>query len=114
MPERWDLPLPETDHLDSTAERGLIEEAVRQGAAIQRFLDDEDVQAVLNLVENRLVERWKGTALGQREEREAAYHLYFALSQVREGLRSVAEGGRLAKRRLDDLDREAGTPERSE
>jgi len=114
MADRWDLPLPEVDHLDAGEQRGLVEEAVRQGDAIQRFLEDEDVQAVLNLIEQRLVDRWKGTALGEREQREAAYHLWYALAEVREGLRSVAEGGRLAKRRLDELDRESGPPERSE
>ena len=69
------------------------------GEAARRLLDDPTLQLALERVQAKLVESWRNTAVGQIEEREAAYRLWWASEQLKTELRIMLGNARAIEAR---------------
>jgi hypothetical protein len=57
------------------------------GEAAKRLLDDPTLQLALGRVQASFFEKWRDSALGQREAREEAYRMWWASEQLKTELR---------------------------
>ena len=68
------------------------------GEAARRLLDDPTLQLALDRVQQRLVESWRSTAMGETEAREAAYRLLWASEELKAELRRMLGNAKAIER----------------
>ena len=68
------------------------------GEEARRLLDNPTLHEAMARVERKLVETWKNSAPGEDEQREAAYHMLWALHRVRGELQVMIADATMARR----------------
>ena len=76
------------------------------GEAARRLLDDPTLVLALERVQQRLVDTWRDSKVGDAEAREAAYRLHWAVEQFKAELRIMLGTARgiEARARLQERD----------
>lgn len=71
------------------------------GAAAERLLNDSVLALAFERVENRLAKDWQESRLCDRDIREEAYHLHWALAQVRLELQKMLGNAKVLRAEAD-------------
>jgi hypothetical protein len=69
------------------------------GEEARKLLDNPVLHEAMDRVERKLVETWKNSAPGEEEQRQAAYHMYWALYRIRGELQVMIANAGMAARR---------------
>lgn len=71
------------------------DDASQLGAHAKRLLEDPVLALAFARIERDLVASWKGSAVGEQQQRDEAYRLLWALEGVRGKLRGFANNAKL-------------------
>jgi hypothetical protein len=77
------------------------------GEAARRLLDDPTLVLALERVQQRLVDTWRDSKVGDAEAREAAYRLHWAVEQFKAELRIMLGTARGIEARARMQERDA-------
>ena len=84
-----------------------LDEAKRRGERAQMILEDEVFTGAFAVLEADLMGAFRRSAVGQADEREAAYRMLRALDSVRAELTRVMVDGRMAVDEVEQRKRDA-------
>jgi hypothetical protein len=80
---------------------------IARGKRAAEILDDPLVVEALDALDAFVIDGFRGSKLGERDEREALYHLNVAIADFRAHFRSLVSDGTMAQGRLaQDAERE--------
>ena len=72
-------------------------EKIERGREAKRLLEDATLAGAFTEIDRQMTERWRRSPVGAVEEREAAYRILLALSELKAQLGAIIATGRLAE-----------------
>ena len=85
------------------ADEIALNRAAERGARAQRLLEDDLLAEAFATLDAEYTKAWRTTAARDTDARERLWQAVQIVAKVRDHLASVASGGKLARRELDDL-----------
>jgi hypothetical protein len=85
------------------ADEIALNRAAERGARAQRLLEDELLAEAFATLDGEYTKAWRATAARDTDARERLWQAVQIVAKVRDHLTSVVNGGKLARRELDDL-----------
>jgi hypothetical protein len=79
------------------------EEDIRRGENARRILEDDLFVEAVETIKQQCFEAWKATSWNETDKREAIHRQFKALGEIETRLRSIMEGGKVAKSMLEKL-----------
>jgi hypothetical protein len=85
------------------ADEIALNRAAERGARAQRLLEDDVLAEAFATLDAEYTKAWRATAARDTDARERLWQAVQVVAKVRDHLVSVANGGKLAQRELNDL-----------
>jgi hypothetical protein len=85
------------------ADEIALNRAAERGARAQRLLEDNLLAEAFATLDAEYTKAWRATAARDTDARERLWQAVQVVAKVRDHLVSVANGGKLAQREMNDL-----------